>query len=51
MYQWTGNVGLIAPTDYLRANSNDSQCNSVMLLYTNLEICNTTNWMYISGRG
>ena len=46
---WNGNIGLIAPTDYLRANSNDSQCNSGMLLFTNTEICNTTNWMFISG--
>ena len=45
---WNGNVGLIAPTDYLRANSNDLQCNSGMLLSTNFETCNTTNWMYIS---
>ncbi len=45
---WNGNIGLIAPTDYLRANSNDSQCNSGMLLATNTEICNTTNWMFNS---
>ena len=45
---WSGNIGLISVSDYLRANSNESQCNSGMLLFDNYEICNTTNWMYIS---
>ncbi len=44
--QWTGKVGLITASDYIRANTNTSQCGNFNLHYKNYTICYNTNWMY-----
>ena len=46
---WNGNVGLIAHSDYLRANSDMANCGTDKTNYENYEICRNTDWMYISG--
>ena len=46
---WTGNVGLIAHSDYLRANSDMVNCGTFSLSNDNYSTCKTTDWMYISG--
>ena len=42
---WTGNIGLMSVSDYLRANTNIEQCENFSLNNTNLEICKTTNYL------
>ena len=46
---WNGNIGLIAHSDYLRANSDMTNCGTDKTNYENYEICRNTDWMYISG--
>ena len=46
---WNGNVGLIAHSDYLRANSDMVNCGTDKTNYENYETCRNTDWMYISG--
>ena len=46
---WSGNIGLIAHSDYLRANSDMANCGTDKTNYENYEICRNTDWMYISG--
>ena len=46
---WNGNIGLIAHSDYLRANSDMANCGTDKTNYENNETCRNTNWMYISG--
>ena len=43
---WNGKVGLITASEYLRANTNTTQCETNMLNNENRETCLTTNWMY-----
>lgn len=43
---WSGNVGLITVSEYLRANKNMQQCGTLSLNNTNKSTCLTTNWMY-----
>lgn len=45
-YQWMGNVGLISLSDWIRANSNMTECGSDDLQYDNNSTCRRTNWMY-----
>ena len=47
---WSGNIGLIAHSDYLRANSDMTNCGTNKTNYENYETCRNTDWMYISGR-
>ena len=47
---WNGNIGLIAHSDYLRANSDMTNCGTNKTNYENYETCRNTDWMYISGR-
>ena len=42
---WEGNIGLIALSDYYKANTNMSQCGTYSLNETNYETCKTTNWL------
>ena len=44
-----GNIGLIAHSDYLRANSDMTNCGTNKTNYENYETCRNTDWMYISG--
>ena len=46
---WSGNIGLIAHSDYLRANSDMVNCGTDKTNYENYETCRNTDWMYISG--
>ena len=46
---WNGNIGLIAHSDYLRANSDMTNCGTAKTNFENYEICRNTDWMYISG--
>ena len=46
---WSGNIGLISHSDYLRANSDMANCGTDKINYENYEICRNTDWMYISG--
>ena len=45
---WNGEVGLITASEYLRANTNTAQCETLSLNNSNSETCLTTNWMYNS---
>lgn len=42
---WTGKIGLPTASEYLRANSNASQCETMKKEITNSDICLKTNWM------
>ena len=44
---WSGNIGLIAHSDYLRANSDMTNCGTAKINYENYETCRNTDWMYI----
>ena len=46
---WSGNIGLISHSDYLRANSDMANCGTDKTNYENYETCRNTDWMYISG--
>ena len=46
---WSGNIGLIAHSDYLRANSDMVNCGTLETTNTNYQTCRNTDWMYISG--
>ena len=46
---WNGNIGLIAHSDYLRANSDMANCGTDKTNDDNRETCRNTDWMYISG--
>ena len=46
---WNGNIGLIAHSDYLRANSDMTNCGTDKTNNENYETCRNTDWMYISG--
>ena len=46
---WNGNIGLIAHSDYLRANSDMTNCGTDKTNYENYKTCRNTDWMYISG--
>lgn len=49
---WNGKIGLITASDYLRANSNITQCSTNYLNNQNNKTCLTTNWIYnIASKG
>ena len=43
---WNGKVGLITASEYLRANTNTAQCETISLNNDNYSTCHSTNWMY-----
>ncbi len=43
---WTGNIGLMSVSDYLRANTNIVQCGNFKLNSTNNSTCKTTNYLF-----
>lgn len=47
---WDGKVGLISVSDYLKANSNTSQCGNFSLNNSNMETCKQTNFLVQSER-
>ena len=46
---WSGNIGLIAHSDYLRANSDMANCGTDKTFNKNYITCRNTDWMYITG--
>ena len=42
---WTGNIGLMSASDYLRANTNTDQCGNLSLNKSNASTCKTTNYI------
>lgn len=45
---WNGKVGLATATEYLRSNSNTSNCRTVALVNQNYTTCKNTTWMFNS---
>ncbi len=43
---WNGKVGLITVSEYLRANTNIAQCETLSLIGSNYSTCKNTNWMF-----
>jgi len=42
---WTGNIGLMNVSEFLRANTNIEQCGNLSLNNTNYSTCKTTNYI------
>lgn len=42
---WTGNIGLISVSEYLKANNNTEQCGRISS--NDSETCKTTNWLFL----
>ncbi len=47
MTKWNGKIGFISVSEYLRANSNYSQCRTYQLNNSN-SVCKNTNWLVTS---
>ncbi|MCI9084525.1 MAG: hypothetical protein HFH46_02775, partial [Bacilli bacterium] len=47
---WNGKVGLISVSDYIKANSNISECGNFSLNNSNYETCHQTNFLVKSKR-
>ena len=45
---WSGKIGLITASEYLKANSNLEQCGTYNTNQSNASICKTTNWTTIN---
>jgi len=45
---WTGNIGLMSASDFLRANPNTEQCGNHNLNNSNTSTCKTTNYIFSS---
>ena len=43
---WKGNIGLISVSEYIRANSNLSNCGTISANNTNIATCTNTNWLF-----
>ena len=46
--QWSGKVGLITVSEYLRANTNLQNCATFKLNNENVDECSVTNWLTMS---
>ena len=46
--KWNGKVALITSSEYIRSNSNQSNCGSFSLYAHNYESCKNTTWMFNS---
>jgi len=42
---WSGNIGLMSASEFLRANNNTTQCGNPSLNNANRDICKTTNYI------
>ena len=47
-YQWQGYVALATPSEYLAANTDQTNCGTESLNNTNYQTCRTTNYLYKS---
>ena len=45
---YNGYIGLITASEYLRANTNTEQCETLSLNSSNYTKCNTTNWLFLN---
>ncbi|MCI9063823.1 MAG: hypothetical protein HFJ17_04405 [Clostridia bacterium] len=45
---WSGNIGLISVSDYIKANANTAQCGNFNLHVSNNEVCKQTNYLFKS---
>ena len=45
--KWSGNIGLISISEYIRANSNKNNCGTILLNNVNVKTCIETNWIYM----
>ena len=43
--KWTGEIALVTASEYIRSNSNQSNCGTIKQVY-NSTTCNDTSWMY-----
>ena len=46
--KWTGNIGLISLSEYIRANSNEELCGNINLINDYPADCILSNWMHIN---
>ena len=46
--KWNGKVALVTVSEYIRSNSNKSNCGSFSLNNNNYSSCKNTTWMYIN---
>ena len=44
--QWTGNIGLITVSEYLKANLDYINCGTISLNQDNYELCKEKNWLF-----
>ena len=44
--KWTGKVGLVTVSEYIRSNSNKSNCRTLSLNNSNYISCRNTNWIF-----
>jgi len=42
---WTGNIGLMSLSDYIKSNLNTAECGNLKLSITNYDNCEGTTWM------
>jgi len=49
-YIWNGMIGLMNLSDYIRANSNITECGTFALYNTNANTCKSTNYLYSDGQ-
>ena len=47
-YKWNGKIGLISLSDFIKSNSNTSDCGTFSKNNSNVEKCSNTTWMYIA---
>ena len=47
-YQWQGHIALAIPSEYLAANTDQTNCGTESLNNTNYSTCSTTNYLYKS---
>ena len=43
---WNSKIGLITPSEYLRANSDKNNCGNLSLNNKNYNVCKNTNWLF-----
>ena len=46
--KWSGKIGLITVSEYIRSNSNQNTCGTFSKINNNSNSCKNTNWMYLN---
>ncbi len=44
-YKWRGKIGLVGIVDYVKGNSNTTECGNINDDCNNFQICKSTNWL------